>query len=154
MFSFGASPADIVALVNLTYKLCKAFKLSGGAAEQYQAATTYMQTLKACLSKLESVSETFGENVENQVLKGQLKIARVEWSSLEEYLARYDGCFEASTSRWQPKRICKTAEWTIKELEGRVEKLKSAVFQSLSLVTLMLLAHHMYVVRAAPLRLR
>lgn len=135
---FGWSAGDIATAIRLVVKVGKAFKASGGATCRYNDALGFLQSLKVTLDHVgKHASRSSSDVYENDIVL-QLDRITPHWKAFEAYLLRFEQSLGPTSSRSSLAKAPRTIQYTLKDLSGEVERLKTAVAQPLQVINTLL----------------
>jgi hypothetical protein len=143
---FGFSIGDFIAGGQILIQVIKAFKEAGGASSKYAAEVSFLNSLKATLDHLErfvSRADSSQSNDLPQDISKLLQDIRDPWQEFKTFLDKYEPSLGASSSKSKLAKAPRTIQYTVKDISGKVEKLRNQTEQPLQAVNSLLSLHVM-----------
>ncbi|KAF2418374.1 hypothetical protein EJ08DRAFT_63540 [Tothia fuscella] len=138
MIAFGWSAGDIASAIKLIVHVTKAFKESGGAAEQYQCARDFLTSFRNTLEHIQKYVESNPDDKYTQDISDQLQCIEGPWKRFEAYTNKYEHTLSSNSKASTVGKAPKVVRWTLKELSGEIQKLGQAVESPLQLINQLL----------------
>ncbi|KUJ08713.1 uncharacterized protein LY89DRAFT_741560 [Mollisia scopiformis] len=157
--AFGFSVGDFIAGAQILTQVIKAFKEAGGASSKYLREVSFLNSFKATLEHLERFvssttsqpipssttattlpSQTQASNLPQDISK-LLQDIKAPWQEFKTFLDRYETSLGAESSRSRLAKVPRTVQFTVKDIGGKVEKLRNQVEQPLQAVNSLLALH-------------
>jgi hypothetical protein len=146
---FGFSVGDFITGGQVLIQVIKAFKETGGASAKYAVEVSFLMRFKATLDHLErfvssasSSRDSQGNELPQDILK-LLQDIREPWQDFKTFLDKYKSSLGASSSRSKLAKAPRTVQYTIKDISGKVDKLRQHTEQPLQAVNSLLSLHVM-----------
>lgn len=136
--AFGWSAGDVAVAVRLIYTISKAFKDSGGATSGYEESVNFLNSIGATFSHLEEHIENDPHDDYSRDIATQLRTMDKPWNTFKTYLAKYEKSLSPDSMRPSVAKVPRKVQWAVKELDGEITKLKSAVCQPLNAINTLL----------------
>jgi hypothetical protein len=143
---FGFSIGDFIAGGQIITQVIKAFKEAGGASSKYASEVSFLNGLKATLDHLERFvgsTESSQSNDLPQDISKLLQDIREPWQEFKTFLDKYESSLGTSSSRSKFAKAPRTIQYTVNDISGKVEKLRSQTEQPLQAVNSLLSLHVM-----------
>jgi hypothetical protein len=132
--AFGWSSGDIVLAIKLVHTASKAFKDSGGAAEGYEESIGFLKSFGTTVECLEEHVTKVPHGDYSNNIAAQLDTVKKPWNAFKDYLKKYEKSLSPDSMRTNISKAPRKVQWAIKELNGEVSKLKTAVSHPLNAI--------------------
>jgi hypothetical protein len=143
---FRFSVGDFIAGGQVLIEVISAFKEAGGASSKYASEVSFLNSLKTTLDHLEkfvrSSSSRSKDNLPQDIAK-LLQEIREPWEEFKNFLDKYEPSLGASSSKSKLGKAPRTIQYTVKDISGKVEKLRRQTEQPLQAVNSLLSLHVM-----------
>lgn len=143
--TFGFSVGDFVAVTKLLITLFDSFKESGGAATKYTSEKAFLASLTSTVLRLSHyVQNTPHDEIAREILS-LLEIITEPLKAFRAFLNKHAGALEklGTASGFSKTRL--TMSFTMKEISGKVEKLRREIEQPIHAVNSLLALQVLYV---------
>jgi hypothetical protein len=141
---FGFSVGDFIAGGQLLVKVISAFKEAGGASSKYASEVSFLNSLKSTLDHLEQyLGNTSHSNHLFPDISKLLQEIREPWEDFKGFLDKYEPSLGVSSSRSKLGKAPRTIQYTLKDISGKVEKLRRQTQEPLQAVNSLLSLHVM-----------
>jgi uncharacterized protein YoxC len=143
---FGFSVGDFIAGGQILIQVINAFKEAGGASSKYASEVSFLTSLKLTIDHLERfVSKTSSSQSNDlpQDVSKLLQDIREPWEDFKMFLDKYEPSLGSSSSRSKLAKAPRTIQYTVKDISGKVEKLRRQTEQPLQAVNSLLSLHVM-----------
>ncbi|KAF2273062.1 uncharacterized protein EI97DRAFT_482656 [Westerdykella ornata] len=137
--AFGFSVGDFIAGTKLLVNVFSAFKETGGASAKYASEVAFLNSLTSTLQHLEK--QIGASSAQDDISRDLSKLAQLIREPLEVFkvfLDKYEASLGESSTRSSLSKAPKTIKYTVKELSGKVDKLRRQVEQPLQAVNSLL----------------
>jgi hypothetical protein len=148
--AFGWSTGDLLETIKIIYELSKGFREIGGAEDQFQLSSAWLECFGHDLTRVKEFIEQNPEASCNPGLQEKLLLIRSSYTKFTEYINKYNMFLPAPATphhqHWKSgmralKKASQTMKWAWKELDNRVEELRQLVSIPLAEMNLVLLLH-------------
>ncbi len=136
--AFGWSAGDIAVAIRLIYTASKAFKDTGGTVSGYEESVSFLNSLEITLTLLEEYTTSNPDGDYSSNIAARLKTVNKPWNTFRDYLEKYEKSLSSDSTRSNVANAPRKVQWAIKELDGEVAKLKTAVSQPLNAINTLL----------------
>jgi hypothetical protein len=141
--AFGFSVGDFIAGGQILVQVIGAFKEAGGASSKYATEVSFLNSLKSTLEHLERfVDGTRGSSSQASEMPRDisklLQGIREPWEEFKKVLDKYEPSLGASSSRSKLARAPRTIQFTVKDISGKVEKLRRQTEEPLQAINSLL----------------
>ncbi|KAK3722031.1 hypothetical protein LTR37_002847 [Vermiconidia calcicola] len=127
---FGWSAGDVATAVQILAHVLQAFHQTKGAKKQYAASRGFLRQLVPVVRRIREQLEDTANEPLHLDLADQYEAINVAYETFDEYLEKkYNGLSAKNPSK--AKEILQTIKWSLDELHGQVQKLKSRVNDAL-----------------------
>ena len=138
--TFGFSVGDFIAGTKLLANILGAFKSAGGASSKYSSEVAFLVSLASTIQQLEDYLE---RHQSDDTSKGIVKLLQLIDKPLAEFkifLDKYTEALDAAGKDHESRfrKAHKTISFTLKDLSGKVEKLRRDIEQPLSAINTLL----------------
>jgi hypothetical protein len=143
--TFGFSVGDFIAGTKLLASILGAFKSAGGASSKYSSEVAFLLSLASTVQQLEDHLE---RHQNDDTSKGIVKLLQLIEKPLIEFkifLDKYTETLDAAGKDYESRfrKAQKTISYTLKDLSGKVEKLRREIEQPLNAINTLLSLHLM-----------
>lgn len=136
--AFGFSVGDFIAGTNVLINVFGAFREVGGASSKYTSEVLFLNSLTSTLKHLEEyVNDTPQNDISQEILK-LLELVKGPLDSFKTFLDKYEASLGNLSSKSTLGKAPKKITYTLKEISGKVEKLRLQVEQPLQAVNSLL----------------
>lgn len=144
--AFGFSVGDFVAGTKVIINVFRAFKETGGASTKYTREVAFLEGLNKTLEHLKELVENPSDDYDlAKDVSKQIKGIQGPLNEFHAFLDTYEGALgEPSTSKGL-KKSSKMFKYTLKDMSGKVERLRVQIDQPLQAISLLLSLRAMYV---------
>lgn len=131
-------------------KVIKAFKDAGGTSSKYESEVSFLNSLKLTLDHLgklvegASTSDPQSNHLPQDISK-LLQDIQEPWEEFKEFLDKYEASLGVSSKRSMLASAPRIIQYTMKDISGKVEKLRQRAEHPLQAVNSLLSLHMMYV---------
>lgn len=143
---FGFSVGDFIAGGQVLIEVISAFKEAGGASSKYASEVSFLNILKTTLDHLETFVTSSGsgsnDNLPQDIAK-LLQEVRGPWEDFKKFLDKYEPSLGTTSSKSKLGKAPRTIQYTVKDISGKVEKLRRQTEQPLQAVNSLLSLHVM-----------
>ncbi|KAK3707120.1 hypothetical protein LTR37_012289 [Vermiconidia calcicola] len=127
---FGWSAGDVATAVQILAHVLQAFHQTKGAKKQYAASRGFLRQLVPVVRRIRAQREDTANEQLHLDLADQYEAINVAYETFDEYLEKkYNGLSAKNPSK--AREILQTIKWSLDELHGQVQKLKSRVNDAL-----------------------
>ena len=147
--TFGFSFGDFIAGIKLIIDIYGAFQETDGAKSKYAALVSFLHSLTATLTQLESFMASAPASDEAQGIITLLQSVKGPLKDFADFLDKYKDSLQADSTQSKLGKAKKTISFKIKDITGKVEGLRERVEQPLQTIHLLLSMHTMYVSAAS-----
>ncbi|PMD66546.1 uncharacterized protein K444DRAFT_120472 [Hyaloscypha bicolor E] len=141
---FGFSVGDFIAGGQILIETVKAFKEAGGASSKYASELSFLNSLKSTFDHLERFASSTSSPQSNDLLQDISKLLqdiREPWQEFRTFLDKYEPSLGASSSRSKVAKARRTIQYTLKDISGKVEKLRRQTENPLQAINSLLSLH-------------
>jgi len=136
---FGWSAGDIVTSIKILYAIAGAFKSTTGAKSQFSETASWLELFASDLNLINNfVSANPDAKCTQNIVDHIIKINK-HCLEFEVYLQKFDKGLSASASSTPVDAIVCKVKWTLKELNSKVDSLRSTVNAPILSIKLLLL---------------
>jgi hypothetical protein len=136
--TFGFSVGDFVAGTKLIVSVCGAFKEAGGASSKYSAEVSFLGSLTATLRQLEEYTAATADSSIAQDIANLVQLINGPLGDFSTFLDKYKASLDTSSTKSKLMRVPKTISYTVKDIAGKVDKLRRQVEQPLQAINSLL----------------
>ena len=133
---FGFSVGDFVAGIELTAKVIRALKESGGASSEYQQILRELESLEIILQHLSSLKATKENHHYVNAFRGQAQSIQVLVQQFLDSITKYKSSLGATAHRGVRHGSGKKIQWTLLR-QPEVAKLRSTIEFQISILNLL-----------------
>ncbi|KFY27092.1 hypothetical protein V491_01039 [Pseudogymnoascus sp. VKM F-3775] len=124
--SLGWSAGDIVSSISTLVKVGRAIKETGGAANEYQEALSFLVSVEATLRGLETISASNPDLTLNDELVEQARLLKSAVDDFRKKVDKYDLSLGADSDRRKVRRIPREVQFALSET---IKELRAAIIQ-------------------------
>ncbi|KAL4932169.1 uncharacterized protein BDV17DRAFT_288245 [Aspergillus undulatus] len=136
--AFGFSVGDFITGTKLLIDLFNAFKEAGGASSKYTAEVSFLNSLNATLGHLETYAGNNSQNDLSQSVNDLIKVMRGPLDIFKEFLDKYASSLSESSTKSALGKAPRTVRYTVKDISGKVQGLRTQIEQPLQAVNTLL----------------
>lgn len=145
MASFGWSVGDTVSAVKITIKVVSAFKSTSGAVEKYQQSVDFLKSFESTLTQLRRYIQSNPNDKYASDLSERLQSISKPWKRFEEFVKKYEDTLGKKSKKSRLGKAPQIVVYTLKDLDGEVQRLKEAVSTPFQLIIGSLSLQQLYV---------
>jgi len=152
---FGWSVGDVVTTIKILYAIGSTFKESTGATKQFTDTASWLESFASDLARITDLVAKYHDPQQpaqwTQNIVDHVKTINAYYTEFEKYLQKFDKALSSKTdlSSKTASNLVQTAAkkvgWTLRELNGKVESLKSGVNEPLLRIHLLFQVQLLYV---------
>jgi hypothetical protein len=136
---FGWSAGDIVTTIKILYAVAGAFKKGKGAKSRFSEAAAWLELFASDLTLINEFTLANPDAKCTQNIVDHVGKINTHYASFEDYLQTYDNGLSSTANSISIDAVVGKIKWTLKELNNKVDKLKSEVNGPLLSIKLLLL---------------
>ncbi|KAL1605950.1 hypothetical protein SLS59_003073 [Nothophoma quercina] len=148
--AFGFSFGDFIAGIKLIIDIYDAFQETDGAKSKYAALVSFLHSLTATLTQLESFMASAPASDEAQGITTLLQSVKGPLKDFADFLNKYKDSLQANSTQSKLGKAKKTISFKIKDITGKVEGLRERVEQPLQTIHLLLSMHTIKTIQKLP----
>ncbi|KAL4912119.1 hypothetical protein BDW62DRAFT_206789 [Aspergillus aurantiobrunneus] len=140
--AFGFSVGDFIAGTRLLVQIIDAFKNADGASSKYAAQVSFLHSFKATLEHLARHIQKTPQCELSEDIASLLGDISVPWAAFKTFLAKHEralGQIANKSGTDKLRRIPRVVQFTMNEISGKVDKLRTEIQQPLAAVNSLLL---------------
>ncbi|KAF2247208.1 hypothetical protein BU26DRAFT_343814 [Trematosphaeria pertusa] len=131
MIAFGFSVGDFIAGTKLLISLFGGFKEAGGASTKYTSESAFLTSLVSTLQHLDDYVKQTPQDDISQEITDLLKIMQGPLDEFKAFVDKYRTSLGKAATKTTLGKAKATVSFTVKDVSGKVEKLRRQVEQPL-----------------------
>ena len=122
--AFGFSVGDFIAGTKIAVGILSAFKEAGGASSKYASEVMFLECLSTTIKRIEEHFSTTRDVDAIEIITTLLKLIAGPLAEFKMFLDKYQASLGQQSTKSKIKKAPKTVTYTLKDLSGKVEKLR------------------------------
>ncbi|KAL5428821.1 hypothetical protein PMIN07_011304 [Paraphaeosphaeria minitans] len=135
---FGFSIGDFIAGTKLLIDVFGAFKETSGASSKYASDTTFLHSLTSTLQHLDDYVKPNPQNALSSSISSLLDTVRGPLDDFKTFLDKYEASLGKVSTKSKLGKVPKTVTYTLKDISGKIAKLRQQVEQPLQAINSLL----------------
>ncbi|KAL5406818.1 hypothetical protein PMIN04_011923 [Paraphaeosphaeria minitans] len=135
---FGFSIGDFIAGTKLLIDVFGAFKETSGASSKYASDTTFLHSLTSTLQHLDDYVKPYPQNALSSSISSLLDTVRGPLDDFKTFLDKYEASLGKVSTKSKLGKVPKTVTYTLKDISGKIAKLRQQVEQPLQAINSLL----------------
>ncbi|KAL5401999.1 hypothetical protein PMIN03_011046 [Paraphaeosphaeria minitans] len=135
---FGFSIGDFIAGTKLLIDVFGAFKETSGASSKYASDTTFLHSLTSTLQHLDDYVKPNPQNALSSSISCLLDTVRGPLDDFKTFLDKYEASLGKVSTKSKLGKVPKTVTYTLKDISGKIAKLRQQVEQPLQAINSLL----------------
>lgn len=136
--AFGFSVGDFIAGTKLLITLLSAFKERGGASTKYASESSFLTSLVSTLQHLDNYVKNITQDDISRDITKLLKTMEGPLDEFKLFLDKYEASLGQTSTKTALGKTKAMITYTVKDISGKVEKLRRQVEQPLEAVNSLL----------------
>jgi conjugal transfer/entry exclusion protein len=135
--AFGFSVGDFIAGTKILISVISAFKDTGGASGKYASEVSFLNSLTATLQHVEKQADGTSQDAISRDISRLLQMTQGPLDDFKKFLDKYQA-LEKSPTKSTLSKTSRVIGYTVKDISGKVERLRRQVEQPLQAVNSLL----------------
>ncbi|KAH7093617.1 hypothetical protein FB567DRAFT_588041 [Paraphoma chrysanthemicola] len=135
---FGFSIGDFITGTKLLISVLAAFKETSGASSKYASETAFLYSLTSTLQHLDDYVKPSPQNNLSSSISSLLDMVRGPLDDFKIFLDKYNASLGRASTKSKLGKVPKTVTYTLKDISGKVEKLRRQTEQPLQAINSLL----------------
>jgi hypothetical protein len=136
--AFGFSVGDFIAGTKLLIALFGGFQEAGGASTKYASESAFLTSLVSTLQHLDDYVKKTPQDDISQEITNLLQIIKGPLDEFKAFLGKYQASLGKAATKTTLAKAKGTVSFTVKDVSGKVERLRRQVEQPLQAVNSLL----------------
>lgn len=135
---FGFSIGDFIAGTKLLIDVLGALKENNGASSKYASETIFLHSLTSTLQHLEDYVKASPQNALSSSISKLLDAIQGPLNDFKDFLDKYEASLGKASTKSKLGKVPKTVTYTLKDISGKIEKLRRQAEQPLQAINSLL----------------
>ncbi len=135
---FGFSIGDFIAGTRLLIDVLGAFKETSGASSKYASQTVFLHSLISTLQHLDDYVKPSPQNALSSSISSLLDTIRGPLDDFKAFLDKHEASLGKASTKSKLGKVPKTVTYTLKDISGKIERLRQQAEQPLQAINSLL----------------
>ncbi|KAF1831394.1 hypothetical protein BDW02DRAFT_56881 [Decorospora gaudefroyi] len=135
---FGFSIGDFITGTKILINVLSAFKESSGASSKYASETAFLHSLTSTLQHLNDYVKPNPQDALSSSISSLLDTVRGPLDEFKTFLDKHEASLGKTSTKSKLGKVPKTVTYTLKDISGKIEKLRRQAEQPLQAISSLL----------------